>query len=961
MMKQAQTLPQKSLTVQKRFINLIKSLEENEILNDIYSRDATDALERFCLWAGNLGALREPNSKLSIEYRLADAPEVRIEIHRQLDYLLETIDDVATIVQESQTNCELKEDDKDIEHFDNFGDAQQGPAEEIRMNFELISVSLKALFRIAVLIRKTSPDCRFERAIHSSKFTFPHAFDVDHVREKHPKLKTEGQSWLAERLGKAIAGRRQFIKYCRDHRDRLALDDENIEAESATTVIQSSKATTLKPEKIQAVSNFAVDDYEDDVVSILSISTITDVLSILALPRLEDLSKDVCTLSMTSDLTLAQSVVRNVIRWLSKTEIRGFNMSLIVTGLSMSAHCATFSEHQLRVMEDAGRRAPVSLEASTCPFCDDWSVALQTKDKSKSQEIEGKSILVRASQFKRHVAAHLEQLAIFAIPCAKEDGTGDERSSVDSLGSTITDLPESEIQEALLTPGEESLEGRPTDDEDLLNADEGKDDDPSSPEQSARRPTYPITVPKSFETSTNKFRDVDVANDIRPPFSSAVRDVYNLDRFVQRIPPQEGKDDDLSREAFSRMVRTMQRFNRLFQEIPPQEQETMEPPLPEHVEEEAATPEAKWTAQEQNPVYGVEVPHMATWVAEEQQARNEESETSVSNSPSRCGKDAKPNEGEDMATATSSEERVEERGTTYKRVRVLVDLPTQNRIPQVDHSGFGTVNTAQNKKNSDSVDSSNRKQHTKMQTMFSENLVHEQSKQHAVYMTLGVDAGRIAVEEEIKSAYMGDYDQKESEERGLVQADNLHQSYSETAREENADAESFSQKKVIENTFERALSDASFVKKVAEAKAQALGFQRQAGDQECVTSTTNRRGDDAVFDENWLGKEGIFQGHSTLLLGKIRDGNGIQVDVKTGDVIILPAGTAHSSLRSSDDYRYIGVYPKECPKWTNEMGQRPPASFVQTIGAVATPQADPVYGKQGPLVSLWNAKLEAKL
>lgn len=60
---------------------------------------------------------------------------------------------------------------------------------------------------------------------------------------------------------------------------------------------------------------------------------------------------------------------------------------------------------------------------------------------------------------------------------------------------------------------------------------------------------------------------------------------------------------------------------------------------------------------------------------------------------------------------------------------------------------------------------------------------------------------------------------------------------------------------------------------------------------------------------NIVGK-GIFQGHSTLLLGKIQNGEGIQVDVYAGDVIVLPAGTAHSSLRSSDDYRYIGVYPR---------------------------------------------------
>lgn len=306
MMKQAQTLPQKSLTVQKRFISLIKHLEENEIWNDIYSRDAIDALDRFYLWAGNLGALREPNSQLSLENRLAEAPEIRIHIHRQLDNILESIDDgmleiallnhkanvpsVATIVQQKQTSYELEEDNKDMEHLDGLGDTQEGPSEEIRTNFELISVFLKALFRIAVLVRKENPDTRFERAIRSSKCTFPPTFDIDHVREKYPKLKAKEQSWLAERLGKAIARRR----HCRDHRDRLALDDENIEAERATTVMQSSKATTLDPEKIHVATNFAVDDYEDELVSNLSISTstTTDVLSTLTLPRLADLSKD---------------------------------------------------------------------------------------------------------------------------------------------------------------------------------------------------------------------------------------------------------------------------------------------------------------------------------------------------------------------------------------------------------------------------------------------------------------------------------------------------------------------------------------------------------------------------------------------------------------------------------------------------------------------------------------------
>lgn len=59
--------------------------------------------------------------------------------------------------------------------------------------------------------------------------------------------------------------------------------------------------------------------------------------------------------------------------------------------------------------------------------------------------------------------------------------------------------------------------------------------------------------------------------------------------------------------------------------------------------------------------------------------------------------------------------------------------------------------------------------------------------------------------------------------------------------------------------------------------------------------------------------EGIFQGSSTLLLGAAGgDGvsnSGLRITVHAGDVLVLPAGTGHSSVASEGDYRYIGVYP----------------------------------------------------
>ncbi|KAL2209902.1 hypothetical protein CC79DRAFT_1354735 [Sarocladium strictum] len=106
---------------------------------------------------------------------------------------------------------------------------------------------------------------------------------------------------------------------------------------------------------------------------------------------------------------------------------------------------------------------------------------------------------------------------------------------------------------------------------------------------------------------------------------------------------------------------------------------------------------------------------------------------------------------------------------------------------------------------------------------------------------------------------------------------------------------------------------------------------------------------------------GIFQGSSTLLIGQIKHGEGARIKVKAGDVIVLPAGTAHSSVESSPDYRYIGVYPTNCPRWRNEVGKKNPEVFTKEIATVNMPLDDPVYGSEGPLTQLWQPRALAKL
>jgi uncharacterized protein YjlB len=119
---------------------------------------------------------------------------------------------------------------------------------------------------------------------------------------------------------------------------------------------------------------------------------------------------------------------------------------------------------------------------------------------------------------------------------------------------------------------------------------------------------------------------------------------------------------------------------------------------------------------------------------------------------------------------------------------------------------------------------------------------------------------------------------------------------------------------------------------------------------------------------------GVFQGESTILVGcghSDSDG-GIEIDVKAGDVIVLPAGTGHCNLQSTGDYKYIGVYPKvirkaeeytgadsgvqDSPWWRSELGKQAidHEALRQEVESVSLPVEDPVNGKAGPLLELWR-------
>ena len=96
---------------------------------------------------------------------------------------------------------------------------------------------------------------------------------------------------------------------------------------------------------------------------------------------------------------------------------------------------------------------------------------------------------------------------------------------------------------------------------------------------------------------------------------------------------------------------------------------------------------------------------------------------------------------------------------------------------------------------------------------------------------------------------------------------------------------------------------------------------------------------------------GIARGHARVRFGGDR---GKEIEVKAGDVAILPAGTGHHCLAASRDFSVVGAYPPGAKMQITRPTPDNHAKALKTIPQVKLPKSDPVLGADGPLVRLWN-------
>lgn len=275
---------------------------------------------------------------------------------------------------------------------------------------------------------------------------FNDSFDIDYVKEKHPKMRDSQEDWLPTRLGRLISKRRQFIKYSRHHKVRLELDDGD----------------HLPPSALAPRTENEAEVEEEDADEVMS--AMSNASSVLKLPALADLSADGDTFECPICFTLQTFQREKAWRVHAFCDLRAYvcttrdseqcdgeyfgdrdtwfehelhqhraqytcTLCQNQQPLSSNAFKSHIAErhpqldhHQLQAVEHVSRQTPIHFDANDCPFCNDWAEQIQQRADPRWKSSSNTITMVSATRFRRHVALHQEQLAIFSVPRAVEDG-----------------------------------------------------------------------------------------------------------------------------------------------------------------------------------------------------------------------------------------------------------------------------------------------------------------------------------------------------------------------------------------------------------------------------------------------------------------------------------------------------------------------------------------------------------
>lgn len=166
-----------------------------------------DELGRLRIWAANIGA--HQTRQLSLDFRLKDASHIREQVVKLLQSLTQRLQDAEDVLDE------IKEIN-DQEEAEDSAD-EEDPRSEILELQEIVATTINCLFQMSIFIRKPTQHDFYLRSKSADVSQFE-PFDYNHVRNKFPRA----NDLIAKRLGTANTKRRKYLKYREKHAIKLA-------------------------------------------------------------------------------------------------------------------------------------------------------------------------------------------------------------------------------------------------------------------------------------------------------------------------------------------------------------------------------------------------------------------------------------------------------------------------------------------------------------------------------------------------------------------------------------------------------------------------------------------------------------------------------------------------------------------------------------------------------------------
>lgn len=382
------------LSCLRSFGELVREIEASQYgyKDEVPAASWIDELGRLRIWAGNVGA--HQNGPSSLEFRLRDASHILDEVTRLLT-------DLERLLNEAQEYISAEYHEEDETSSDDSLD--EDPVTEFQALFGELVMVIQCLYKLAMLIRNPAQHDFFAESYRIDTVAFE-PFDKQHVCNKFP-LADEG---LILRLSKALTRRRGYLKYRARHSMKLArglVHAQESGREDATT-ISETMASIIQLQPVEHTDNssqsgISQTSYADSILEGGIITVPTPPQGSLGGGPFE------CPYChFIIQIATTQSWHRHVF-----TDLRPYTC--------VFQQCRTPDKLYPNRREWLGHMQGTHNTTETlCPLC---KLALGT-----------------AEQFERHLARHMEELALFVL---SRDGNEDEGEEgiLDDLALSVSD------------------------------------------------------------------------------------------------------------------------------------------------------------------------------------------------------------------------------------------------------------------------------------------------------------------------------------------------------------------------------------------------------------------------------------------------------------------------------------------------------------------------------------------